>query len=45
MSFGKFRFKDFAEYQSIQTLASENGLTTASEFTKYLETNYSHLKK
>ena len=45
MSFGKYQFESFEQFQEIQNLAMENNLKTAEEFNQYLEKNYSHLKK
>ncbi|WP_193209582.1 hypothetical protein [Aliarcobacter butzleri] len=41
MKFGKYMFKDFKEFQYIQSLATANGIKTSEEFKKFLSENYS----
>ncbi len=45
MSFNKYRFENFKHFITIQSLAAKNGYKTPEEFTRFLETNYSHLKR
>lgn len=44
MSFNKYKFESFKQFQAVQNLATTHGIKTAKEFDKFLETNYSHLK-
>ncbi|OCL81816.1 hypothetical protein AAW29_01791 [Arcobacter porcinus] len=39
MKFGKYLFKSFEEFQSIQNLAMANGIRTMKEFTEFLRLN------
>ncbi|OCL90584.1 hypothetical protein AAX25_01682 [Aliarcobacter thereius] len=43
MKFGKYLFKSFEEFQSIQNLAFANGIRTMKEFTEFLRLHCSHL--
>jgi len=45
MSYNKYLFESYADFRTAQVLAKESGYKTADEFNKFLETNYSHLKK
>lgn len=44
MSYGKYKFKDFNEFKTAKDEARKIGVMTASDFSKFLDDNYSHLK-
>lgn len=41
MKYGKYMFKDFKEFQHIQSLAIESGVRTNEELEKFLSENCS----